>query len=125
LASKFPNDASVVRNSSSPQPRDWITPSSKISDFDLQGGSSFMSNVSQIAAATAEAFANPGIVEVLDRICRAEGVNFVDLRSIQILDNEIAVQFLRPNGVVRVSTYPLPALPGVRRNDADLLLNIR
>jgi hypothetical protein len=84
-----------------------------------------MSNVRQIAAATADVFANPGIFEVLDRICRAEGVNFLDLRSIQILDNEIAVQFLRPNGVVRVSTYPLPALPGVRRNDTDLLLNIR
>jgi hypothetical protein len=83
-----------------------------------------MSNVSQIAAASADAFANPGIFEVLDRICRAEGVNFLDLRSIQILDNEIVVQFLRPNGVVRVSTYPLPDLPGVRRNDADLLLNI-
>lgn len=84
-----------------------------------------MSNVSQIATANADVFANPGIFEVLDRICRAEGVNFLDLRSIQILDNEIAVQFLRPNGIVRISTYPLPALPGARRNDADLLLNVR
>ena len=84
-----------------------------------------MSNVSQIATANADVFANPGIFEVLDSICRAEGVNFLDLRSIQILDNEIAVQFLRPNGIVRISTYPLPALPGARRNDADLLLNVR
>ena len=84
-----------------------------------------MSNVSQIAAANADVFADPGIFEVLDRICRAEGVTFLDLRSIQILDNEIAVQFLRPNGIVRISTYPLPALPGALGNDADLLLNVR
>lgn len=84
-----------------------------------------MSNASHAAAANADVFANPGIIEVLDHICRVEGVSFPDLRSIQILDNEVTVQFLRANGVVRILTYPLTALPAVRRNDADVLLAIR
>jgi hypothetical protein len=74
-----------------------------------------MSNASQAATVQADLFTDPGIIEVLDDICRAEGVNFPDVRSIQILDNEITVQFMRANGVVRVSTYPLTALPAVRR----------
>jgi hypothetical protein len=84
-----------------------------------------MPNASQAAAVKADVLANPGIIEVLDDICRAEGVSFPDVRSIQILDNEITVQFLRANGVVRVSTYPLTALPAVRCYDADLLPETR
>jgi hypothetical protein len=80
-----------------------------------------MPNASQAAAVQADLFTNPGIIEVLDDICRAEGVNLPDMRSI----HEITVQFMRANGVVRVSTHPLTALPAVRRYDADLSLEIK
>jgi len=78
-----------------------------------------------IAMAKREIFANSSIFNVLDQICRAERVSFLDLRSIQLLDNEITVQFVRANGVMQLSTYPLTALQTVRENAADLFLEIK
>jgi hypothetical protein len=84
-----------------------------------------MLHTTQTAETKAEVLASPGIFEMLDHICRVERVSFRELKSIQILDNEISVQFVRPGGAVRISTYPLGGLAAVIGEDADLPFEIR
>lgn len=84
-----------------------------------------MLHTTQPAETQADVLTRPGIFEVLDQICRAEHISFMEFRSIQILDNEISVQFVRPGGAVRISTYPLTALPAIRGKDDDLAFEIR
>jgi hypothetical protein len=44
--------------------------------------------------------------EALSRICVLEGVPLSDLRSCQIVDDEVCVRIMRPNGGSRLVMYP-------------------
>ena len=48
--------------------------------------------------------------EALDQICLAEGVTRDKLVSVDIIGDEISVQYVRSDGLSRTSTYPIATL---------------
>ena len=48
--------------------------------------------------------------EALDQICLAEGITRDKLVSVDIIGDEISVRYVRSDGLIRTSTYPIAAL---------------
>ena len=48
--------------------------------------------------------------EALEQICLAEGVTRDKLVSVDIIGDEISVQYVRSDGLSRTSTYPIATL---------------
>jgi hypothetical protein len=55
-----------------------------------------------------------GWTDAIRLICEAEGLAILQVTSVQVVDDEISVHLVLPNGRSRISTYPLAALYGKR-----------